>query len=297
MKTLVRLRFPAWPVVVIGLVFMAGCRNPAMTVERDVVYGEVHGRRLLLDVYRPAAPSDRPRPAVLMVHGGAWRAGDKSECADIAPMLIKEGYVAFAVGYRLATPETNHWPAQLDDVQRAVRWVRAHAACYGVNPDKIGALGGSAGGHIVARMGTTDTRDNSDPELAAYSSRVSCVVAMCGPTDLTEDISLKVAQGEWCNEQIRVLLGGTPAELPEKARDASPLFHVDARTAPTFLVQGRNDDIVPYDHAVRFAEALKKEGVPCEMILHDGGHDLDDWRAMLRFMREVPAFLRRNLGP
>ncbi len=263
--------------------------------EIDVVYGRPGGQDIKMDVFRSAEKPDKLRPAVILVHGGAWSAGDKSECHPFAEYLAKQGYVSFCIGYRLVNDTGNRWPAQLDDVQRAIRWIRANSAKYGVDPDRIGAIGGSAGGHIVACLGTSDTRDNSDPELAKYSSRPTCVVMMCGPTDLTEDLSKKVKQGEWCNEQIRRLLGDKPDSVPEVARAASPLFHVDSKAVPTLIVQGENDDIVPVDHAERFAEALKKAGVEYKLFVHKGGHGFDDGDDFANFVKGNDVFLKKHL--
>ncbi|MCA1596841.1 MAG: alpha/beta hydrolase, partial [Chloroflexi bacterium] len=151
-------------------------------VIRDVQYGEAGGQKLLLDVYVPWGPS-MDRPAILFIHGGSWMGGDKGDYHSFALKMASRGYVGFAVNYRLANKWGNKWPAQIDDVQRAVRWVRAHARQYGVDPDRVGAIGESAGGHLVAMLGVTDTWNNSDPALAGYSSRVNCVVDLFGPTD------------------------------------------------------------------------------------------------------------------
>lgn len=276
---------------------LGGCGEGHITAEPDVVYGEAGGQKLRLDVFLPAAKPGRLRAAVLTLHGGAWRAGSKEESHDFAKMLAKEGYVTFAVGYRLATPEGNHWPAQLDDVQRAVRWVRENAARYGIDPQRIGAAGGSAGGHLVACLATMDTRDNSDPALAGYSSRVACIVDMCGPTDLTEDFAPKVKQGAWCNEQVAVLLGGTPAQVPGAARSASPLLHVDKRSAPALIIHGRNDELVPLDNAERFAAALRENGVEARLFLHDEGHGVENFLTLVRMVTEIRSFLAARLAP
>lgn len=273
------------------------CGCTGVVKELDVPYGKADGQDLLLDVYRPGTKSAALRPVVIIVHGGAWSAGDKSEAVELATALAKMGYVAFSVNYRLVNETGNRWPAQLDDTQRAVRWVRANAAKYNVDPNRIGMMGGSAGAHIVACLGTMDTRDNSDPELAAYSSRPACVVMMVGPTDLTDDFGPKVKQGEWTNEQVKILLGGTPKELPELAKIASPLFYVDAKSAPTLIFQGRTDEIVPLDHGERFDEALKKAGVESKLIIHKGGHGFEDEEDIGRFISETTAFLKKHLKP
>ncbi|OGV59407.1 MAG: hypothetical protein A2X45_22285 [Lentisphaerae bacterium GWF2_50_93] len=266
--------------------------------ELNVTYGKADGQELKLDVFSPVTKSEKPRPAAIIVHGGAWSAGDRRDGHEMAPYLAKEGIVVFCIGYRLVNDTGNRWPAQLDDNQRAMRWVRAHASQYGIDPNRIAAMGGSAGGHIVACMGTSDTRDNSDPERAAYSSRPNCVVMMCGPTDLTEDFSKKVKQGEWCNEQIRRLLGGKPEEVPELANSASPLFHVDVKTPPTLICQGRTDELVPFDHAERFDAALRKAGVESVLFMHKGGHGFDeDGKEFMEFIKVMDAFLKKHLKP
>ena len=152
--------------------------------ERDVVYGEVAGEELLLDDWRPP-PRELPRPAMVVIHGGGWTEGFGDRTDFVLPSfeLAKAGYVVFNIAYRLL-PE-HPWPAQLDDVQRAVRWIRANAATYGVDPQRIGSYGHSSGGHLAAFLGVRDTRDNSDPALAAFSSRVACVVDLAGDVDLT----------------------------------------------------------------------------------------------------------------
>ena len=153
-------------------------------VERDVVYGVVAGEPLLLDVYR-SLPRGEPRPAVVLIHGGGMWTGSRAHMEHPAQQLARAGYVAFSVDYRLvdAAAGRHRWPAQLDDVQRAVRWVRAHAADYGVDPMRVGAYGWSAGGQLAALLGTRDTRDATAP-LASYPSRVACVVDLAGDVDL-----------------------------------------------------------------------------------------------------------------
>lgn len=280
-----------------GAVLWSNGFGRGVTKKLDVVYGEAGGQKLLLDVYEPATGGSKLRPAVVVVHGGAWSAGDRKEGAEIGTQLARLGYVAFSIEYRLVTETADHWPAQLDDCQRAVRWVRARAAEYRIDPRRVGALGGSAGGHLVACLGTRETRDNSDPALASYSSRPTCIVDLAGPTDLTEDLAPKVKEGAWCNEMIRILLGATPAAQPAQARSASPLFDADAHSAPALILAGKTDPIVPLDHAERFAAALQKAGIEAKLVTHDGGHGFDDAWSLVRCYLEMKGFLARHLRP
>jgi acetyl esterase/lipase len=237
-------------------------------VDRDVVYGEAGGEQLKLDVYRKANQNET-LPAIIAVHGGGWVGGDKREFADVCRGLAENGYVAFSVNYRLVKENANKWPAQLDDVQRAVRWVRANAAKYKIDPNRIGALGASAGGHLVAHLGTRDTRDNSDPALANYSSRVTCVIDLFGPTDLT--LTPEAANVSPIAEALVAgLIGKTPAEAPEAYRDASPITFVDKKTVPMLIYHGTVDPLVPIDQSQRFYDRLKKEGIEVQFIKGEG---------------------------
>ena len=183
-------------------------------------------------------------------------------------------------------------------MQRAVRWVRANAGKYGVDPQRIGALGASAGGHLVAYLGTTETRDNSDAALASYSSRVACVVDMFGPTDLTDDFAPKVKDGAQVNALIRKFLGVPPAELPAAEKDASPLFLVNAKSAPFLIFHGKLDGLVPPDQSERLHAALRNAAIESKLILFDDeGHGFGKKPNEERFFVETVDFFKRHLRP
>jgi acetyl esterase/lipase len=145
-----------------------------VSVEHDIPYATVGKHPLLLDIYQPSDHSSELRPAVIVIHGGTWMTGDKENLRAMATFLARTNFVAFAVDYRLAHDRENHWPAQLDDVQRAVRWIRANAAKYGIDPERIGAFGHSAGAQLAALLGLEGTRDNSDPALQHRAGRGRC---------------------------------------------------------------------------------------------------------------------------
>jgi len=266
------------------------------TTQNDVEFGTAGGKKLLLDVMRPVGDA-AARPAVIMVHGGGWIGGNKRDMRPFAEPIAREGMVVFNVSYRLAFGRENTWPAQLDDVQRAVRWVRRNAATYGVDPARIGAMGASAGGHLVAMLGLVDTRDNSDASLAGFSSRVKCVVDIFGPTDLADDLSKKVPLGMSANDMVRQLLGGTPAEKPEAAREASPLFRIGKEPAAFQIWHGRKDSIVPADHSERLHAALKQAGATSELIIfEDEDHGWKRKENQARFAKEAMSFLKQHLS-
>ena len=283
---------------VLGLL-CSGCGAQApLTTETDVVYGRAGDTDLLLDSYRPA--DDRVLPAVVFVHGGGWAAGSKADYRDMAKGLAAQGYVCFSINYRLViapppgapagTLAKNPWPAQLDDCQRAMRWVRAHAAQYKLDPARVGAFGGSAGGHLVACLATMDTRDNSDAQLAAFSSRATAAVDTCGPADFAAEFVPAGSKDEgWVTACVRNLLQGkTDAEAPDLYREASPISHIDDKTAPLLIFHGKADTIVNVDQSVRFEAALRRAGREVRLITFDGeGHGFQQKANVETFIKEI----------
>lgn len=272
--------------------FRASSQNQP-PVENDVVYGEAGGQKLLLDVYQPTVEG-KNRPAIILVHGGGWSGGDKKEFADLGKGLAGQGYVAFSIDYRLATAEANKYPAQLDDTQRAVRWIRANADKYGVDPKRLGAVGDSAGGHLVALLGTRDTRDNSDLALAHYSSRVQCVVDMFGPTDFTAQEPLSpVGMSILVN-----FLGKTPQAAPDLYRAASPINYVDKTSAPFLIFHGTADPLVPIAQSQRLYDALRKAGVEATFVKFEGeGHGFQKPENIATLVKDSLAFFKLHLNP
>jgi acetyl esterase/lipase len=167
--------------------------------------------------------------------------------------LAEAGYVAFTIDYRLfvEAADLNHWPVQLEDAQRSVRWVRENADTYGVDPDRIAAYGHSAGGKLASLLGTRDSKDDTDPAFPTFSSRVACVVDIAGdavptiPWPNPDDTAAHTA-----------LLGGTPDEAPNAYRDFSTLSHIDEKTVPFLVLHGTKDTFVPVEHSRRLVAAL-----------------------------------------
>ena len=261
-----------------------------VSVHENVAYGNVNGHDLLLDVYEPAETSARARPAVLLIHGGGWISFDKGTMRNLGKFLARSGFVAFSVDYRLLSGRDNRWPAQLDDVQRAVRWVRANAAKYGVDPDHIGAFGHSAGAQLASLLGMEDTRDNSDASLAKYSSRVQAVVDVSGPTDFT-------ANREPDDEAFLAnFLGGDFATHPELWRDASPVFHVAKSDAPFLILHGTQDTDVPIAQAQELYDKLQSAGVPAQIVKLEDVHTFRTPEARARLVFETLQFFQRYLS-
>ena len=266
----------------------------------DMVYGEVDGQKLLVDVFSPKADElvdQLMRPAVIFIHGGGWSSGNRGNFRPYAKQLAERGYVTFCISYRLMTKDgKNLWPAQIDDVQRAVRWVRAGAKRFGIDPARVGAAGGSAGGHLSALLGTTDTRDNSDAALAVFSSRVNAVVNLFGPTDMADDFAPKVEAGAMVNQLVNALFAGDRAGRPKEVKAASPLFQVNEKSAPFLTLHGKLDKLVPLDHSERLHDALRKAGVDSKLVVFDDeGHGFAKPENRQRFADETVAFLERHL--
>jgi acetyl esterase/lipase len=239
-----------------------------VTVEENVPYATVNGTELHLDIFEPPDRGSQTRPAILLLHGGGWTSFDKSTMRKLGEFFARSGFVAVAADYRLFNVKdpVNRWPAQLDDVQRAVRWVRANAGKYGVNPERMGAFGHSAGAQLASLLGMEETRDNSDPALAKYSSRVQAVVDASGPTDFTTD---RDPDGD---AFLTSFLGGDFATHPELWREASPVFHVSKGDAAFLILHGTKDQNVPISQAQELLDKLKAAKVKASLVKFDDGH-------------------------
>ncbi len=263
--------------------------NGQVSVKENIAYGSVNGFELRLDVYEPAGERTQISPAVLLIHGGGWTSLDKSTMRGMGQFLARSGLVAFAVDYRLFKGKESRWPAQLDDVQRAVRWVRANAAQYGVNPERIGAFGHSAGAQLAALLGMEETRDNSDAALAKYSSKVQAVVDVSGPTDFTAD------HDRDASAFLANFLGAEYSKQPEVWREASPAFHVSKGDAPFLIVHGTQDESVPLSQSQELYDKLQAAGVPVSLVKVNDVHTFQTAEARRTLAIETLAFFNRYL--
>jgi acetyl esterase/lipase len=239
--------------------------DAAIEFKENQVYGTAGDEKLTLHLALPTA-AEGPRPALVFIHGGGWRAGDKDVLKDAIKEAASRGYVAVSVGYRLVPK--HRFPAPVHDVKCAVRWLRAHASELNVDPDRIGAIGFSAGAHLAMMLGTVDTDDGleGDEGWPEYSSKVQAVVSYFGPTNLL--VELPVVS----RPLVVAFLDGEVEERREAYVAASPITYVDAEDAPMLLLQGTKDPLVPYDQAFQMATALTKAGVRgrVELILGAG---------------------------
>jgi acetyl esterase/lipase len=233
--------------------------EPVVEFHAAVEFGRAGGLPLLLDLARPRAEGGR-RPAILVLHGGGWTAGSRTDHGDLVRILAARGFVAATADYRLAP--THPWPAQIEDAKCAVRYLRANADRWGIDRSKIGAVGFSAGAHLAMLLGTMEPEDGLEgnggsPEA---SSRVVAVVSWFGPTDL-DGADLP----EPGKRLLDALLG--PAFRADRGA-ASPVRYLDAGDAPMLLLQGSRDRLVPRTQALAMLEALDRVGVPSEVRFH-----------------------------
>lgn len=262
---------------------------PPLPAQQSIPFGPKNGPDLRLDVYEPAGPHTTTHPAVVLIHGGGWTSLDKSTMQSMGQFLARSGFVAFSVDYRLLNGTENRWPAQLDDVQRAVRWVRANAAKYGVNGDRMGAFGHSAGAQLASLLGMEDTRDNSDPALANFSSRVQAVVDVSGPADFTtyhdpDTVSF-----------LKKLLGVDFTTNPRVWRDASPALQISKSAAPFLIVHGTEDESVPLEQSQELFDKLQAAGIPASFIKVNDAHTFHTPEARRRLAIETLHFFKHYL--
>jgi acetyl esterase/lipase len=231
----------------------------------DLAYGPLSGESLDLCIPKGAVTA---RPGVLLIHGGAWSGGDKGMYDDFCRQLAEHGFVGAAMNYRLAPAAP--WPAQLVDAQLAVRWLRASAGQFALDPARLCAYGDSAGGQLAVYLGS-DAAIHPGDEAALHadqSSKASCVVDAFGPVDLTLQGATSLQQSI-----LRTLFGGaTLAGDPAAYRDASPLFLVSPTSAPTLIIQGTRDTLVPPSQSQALKAALQSAHVPVQYVSYDGDH-------------------------
>jgi len=230
---------------------------PGVRIERDVVYRRVGGADLKLDLYLP--PGEGLRPAALYIHGGGWHGGDKMTGPDILdlPAVVARGYVVAAINYRHAPRHT--FPAQIEDARAAFSFLRARAADYRIDPERIGAWGMSAGGHLASLLALAPPGAwlGDAPGSPGRTIRVRAVVDMCGPADLAaDDLTPRTA------EIIGRVFGGYPDGL----RLGSLVTHVTKDAPPFLIIHGDRDQTVPLSQSENFYRRLKAAGVEAKMI-------------------------------
>jgi acetyl esterase/lipase len=239
--------------------------------ETGITYCKGGDFDLKLDLARPAEGKG-PFPAIVFIFGGGWSSGSRTQCAPLVTQAAGRGYVAVTVDYRLTSvregPHSKYpFPAQIYDVKCAVRWLRANAERCCIDPEHIGAVGWSSGGHLALMLGLTNPSDGFEGDCGdmRYSSRVQAVVSLAGPTEL-------VSWNSWITID---LLGGSPKDVPEQYRKASPLTYVRKDSPPILTIQGDKDITVPLTQAELLDAKMKEVGARHTLIVKEGsGHQL-----------------------
>ena len=239
---------------------------------RDVVYAQAPGRAgklmdLKMDTACLNSSEGKPRPAVVYIHGGGWKYGSKEMGLRASLALAHGGYFAVTINYRLTGDAT--YPAAVHDCKAAIRYLRAHAGELGIDPDRIGVWGHSAGGPLAALLGTSGNSKALDGDVGpidpSVSSVVQCVVDISGPTDLSVDFS---------DGLISQWLGGPVNEHQDLAKQASPMTYIDAQDPPLLIIHGTDDPLVDMQrHSEAFHRVLKQAGVEVELLpVPNAGH-------------------------
>jgi acetyl esterase/lipase len=246
-----------------------------------------------LDLYVPAKPTG---PLLVWIHGGGWRSGSKANPPGVA--MVAQGYAFASVEYRFS--QTAIFPAQIEDCKAAIRWLRAHATEYGYDPQRIGAWGASAGGHLVALLGVTgQVKDFDVGENLDQSSTVQCVIDWFGPADFPAydpELPTAAVKRENPDSLIAHLLGGPVSQKLELAKRASPVTWVTRDAAPMLIMQGTNDPLVPLDQSQRLAEKLKAAGAAVTLeVIEGAAHGGPQFTSPER-LTMMMEFLTRHLG-
>ncbi|MBS1992506.1 MAG: alpha/beta hydrolase [Cyanobacteria bacterium SZAS LIN-2] len=239
--------------------YVEGSKNPAQA----------------LDLYLPTKTKS-PTPLIVFVHGGAWLQGSKEEAQhDLGAFFGRQGFAFASINYRLSQEAV--FPAQIEDCKAAIRFLRAHAAEYNINPDKIGVWGVSAGGHLVALLGTSGGAKELEGNLGnnGVDSKVQAVADWCGPSDFVSVASQAGSRTKIDFESkdgpVAKLLGGLQTEKHDLAVAASPVTYIDKDDPPFLIVHGDIDDLVPYAQSQELEEKLNQAGVPNKLITISGG--------------------------
>jgi acetyl esterase/lipase len=269
-------------------------RANQITVIRDVPYANDNNPAHRLDLYVPlSGPLLTGRPLVIFVHGGGWEAGDKKDSPAL--LLTRFGFVAASLNYRLS--KEAQYPAQLEDCEKALAWLRKHSREYGINPRKIGIWGHSAGAHLAALVGL-----KSAGLKPGAPESVQAVSIWAAPTDFLTFASQSQPDNnlhpDSATGPIARLLGGTPKDAPDKAKAASPVTWVKAGVPPFLIIHGDVDDLVPVQQSKELYDKLQQVNAPVDLdIIKGQNHDLRAKEALEEAIRFVDKYLKPHFFP
>lgn len=276
-----------------ALLFLCLLSSTAVAdTQTDIEYARIADLSLKLDLHRPQAENP---PLIVYVHGGAWRAGSKSDVPIYD--LVAQGFAIASVDYRLSTQA--QFPVQARDIKAAIRYLRANAARLHINTSKIAIAGSSAGGHLAALVGVTNGQKELEGKVGEHldqSSDIACIISLYGASNLQTILGQSTEHGlEVRVPALKLLLGGLPNQQPDLAKLASPVAHLDKADPPLLLIHGDADPQMPPQQSEEFAKAYQAAGLTVTHLvlpgsLHGGSEFYDEERT--RIMSE---FLKKHL--
>ena len=290
------MRRSLFALIVLACAAMA--RAGTFTTIEAIEFENVDGTSLLMDLRIP--DDEALHPVIVYLHSGAWISGDRTGGPAIREAA--RGFAVASIDYRLAPQYT--WPAQIEDCKTAVRWLRANAARYHLDPKRIGVFGTSAGGHLAAMLGTTANH----PEFEGlqlgnpqFSSSVKAVIDFYGPTDLTKIEDQKLPCFPFLNGDspylpLSLLLGCPIQQCLDKAATANPINYVSAGDPPFLIMQGLLDCLVPWRQSQMLYDALKQNSVDATLVLLPTAQHADRQFSEPKYQQMVDDFLDRTIG-
>ncbi|MEI7903753.1 MAG: alpha/beta hydrolase [bacterium] len=261
---------------------------------KDLEYGNVGDQKLLLDLYVPEKQEGKV-PVIVWVHGGGWLGGSKKDCLALKDGFVQKGFAVASVDYRLTKAAI--FPAQIEDCKSAIRWLRANADTYNLDAAHFGAWGSSAGGHLVALLGTTgDSKTFDQGENLRFSSAVQAVCDYYGPTDFASFVTAPGFETHATSGSAESkLIGGRVLDNPEKAKRASATTYVSKGNAPFLIIHGDKDPVVPVAQSKMFDEMLTKAGVETEFHTISGAKHGGPEFSSPAIIAKVEAFFKKHL--
>lgn len=262
---------------------------------RDIEFGVVDGVSLKLDLHLP--PDAEETPLLVWIHGGAWRRGAK-ESVPVKKLVEERGWAVASIGYRLSP--VAKFPAQIHDIKAAIRFLRANAHKYGYESNRIAIAGASAGGHLAALVGVTNEHQELEGTIGEHldqSSSVQATVSLYGASNLTTILNQSTPHGLSVREPaLDLFIGGHPDRVPDVAKLASPVFHVDKSDPPLLLIHGDQDPQMPINQAHELHGKFKSLELKVEFdVLHGAAHGGERFYTTPQIVR-IDQFLRRHLS-
>ena len=256
--------------------FERSTQSNLIKIKQNIFYTKNENLRQSLDLFTPQKRKKEKLPVIVYIHGGAWKAGNKNQGLRHLSAFVESGhYIGVSVGYRLSSE--SEWPSQIHDCKAAIRWIRGNAKEYGMDTEKIGAIGHSAGGHLVSMLGTTSDVKHLEGSLGQYtdeSSKIHCVINFFGPSAFLEMSKFPSRiDHNAANSPESQLIGGALQSNKKKALQASPIYYASKDDVPFLHIHGTKDQLVPYNQSVIFNKKLLEKGCSSTLItVKEGGH-------------------------